>query len=91
VNVELSPCAPPVIAGWRSSRAENGERTAAKKANRGKMYFRSFLDPAPAMLNEEHDVRCLPNTRIALLDEIATWANNKDDKSLCRTPGASYE
>ncbi|RII21467.1 vegetative incompatibility protein HET-E-1 [Alternaria sp. MG1] len=32
--------------------------------------------------NEEHNARCLPNTRTELLDEITTWANNKDDKSI---------
>ncbi|EMD67664.1 hypothetical protein COCSADRAFT_158031 [Bipolaris sorokiniana ND90Pr] len=28
--------------------------------------------------NEEYSARCLPNTRTELLDEITTWANNKD-------------
>ncbi|KAI1603621.1 AAA-16 multi-domain protein [Pyrenophora tritici-repentis] len=32
--------------------------------------------------NEEHNARCLPNTRTELLDEITTWANNKDGKSI---------
>jgi hypothetical protein len=32
--------------------------------------------------NEEHNARCLPNTRTKLLDEITTWANSKDDKSI---------
>ncbi|KAF1957653.1 hypothetical protein CC80DRAFT_471085 [Byssothecium circinans] len=32
--------------------------------------------------NEEHNARCLPNTRTKLLDEITTWANSKDGKSL---------
>ncbi|CAN9164932.1 unnamed protein product [Alternaria alternata] len=32
--------------------------------------------------NEEHSARCLPNTRTELLDEITTWANNKDGKSI---------
>ncbi|KAI5363375.1 hypothetical protein J4E82_011668 [Alternaria postmessia] len=32
--------------------------------------------------NEEHDAQCLPNTRTELLDEITTWANNKDGKSI---------
>jgi Mrp family chromosome partitioning ATPase len=32
--------------------------------------------------NEEHNARCLPNTRTALLDEITTWANNKNGKSI---------
>ncbi|KAF2030467.1 vegetative incompatibility protein HET-E-1 [Setomelanomma holmii] len=31
---------------------------------------------------EEHNARCLPNTRTKLLDAIATWANNKDGKSI---------
>jgi hypothetical protein len=31
---------------------------------------------------EEHNARCLPNTRTELLDEITTWANNKDSKSI---------
>jgi hypothetical protein len=32
--------------------------------------------------DEEHNARCLPNTRTELLDEITTWANNKDGKSI---------
>jgi hypothetical protein len=32
--------------------------------------------------NNEHNARCLPNTRTGLLDEITTWANNKDGKSI---------
>jgi Mrp family chromosome partitioning ATPase len=32
--------------------------------------------------NEEHNGRCLPNTRTKLLDEITTWANSKDSKSI---------
>ncbi|RAQ98842.1 vegetative incompatibility protein HET-E-1 [Stemphylium lycopersici] len=32
--------------------------------------------------NEEHNARCIPNTRTELLDEITTWANNKDGKSI---------
>jgi hypothetical protein len=32
--------------------------------------------------NEEHNARCLPNTRTKLLDEITTWANSKDGKSI---------
>jgi hypothetical protein len=32
--------------------------------------------------NEEHNARCLPNTRTELLDDIATWANSKDGKSI---------
>jgi hypothetical protein len=32
--------------------------------------------------NEEHNARCLPNTRTELLDEITRWANNKDGKSI---------
>jgi hypothetical protein len=32
--------------------------------------------------NEEHNARCLPNTRTKLLDDIATWANSKDSKSI---------
>ncbi|EMD58222.1 hypothetical protein COCSADRAFT_351273 [Bipolaris sorokiniana ND90Pr] len=32
--------------------------------------------------NEEHNARCLPNTRTELLDEITTWVNNKDGKSI---------
>ncbi|KAF1935622.1 hypothetical protein EJ02DRAFT_324548, partial [Clathrospora elynae] len=31
---------------------------------------------------EEHNARCLPNTRTKLLDEITTWANNKEGKSI---------
>lgn len=32
--------------------------------------------------NEEHNARCLPNTRTKLLDEIKTWAQDKDGKSM---------
>jgi hypothetical protein len=32
--------------------------------------------------NDEHNARCLPDTRTELLDEITTWANNKDSKSV---------
>ncbi|KAI4949110.1 hypothetical protein J4E91_005574 [Alternaria rosae] len=32
--------------------------------------------------NEEHNARCLPDTRTKLLDEITTWANDKDGKSI---------
>jgi Mrp family chromosome partitioning ATPase len=32
--------------------------------------------------NEEHNARCLLDTRTELLDEITTWANNKDGKSI---------
>ncbi|KAF5851816.1 hypothetical protein GGP41_000555 [Bipolaris sorokiniana] len=32
--------------------------------------------------NEEHNARCLPKTRTELLDEITTWANDKDGKSI---------
>jgi hypothetical protein len=32
--------------------------------------------------NEEHNARCLPDTRTELLNEITTWANNKDGKSI---------
>ncbi|USP75100.1 WD40 repeat protein [Curvularia clavata] len=32
--------------------------------------------------NEEHNARCLPNTRTELLDKIKKWANNKDEKSI---------
>ncbi|KAF2627243.1 vegetative incompatibility protein HET-E-1 [Macroventuria anomochaeta] len=32
--------------------------------------------------NEEHNARCLPDTRTELLDEITAWANNKDGKSI---------
>jgi hypothetical protein len=32
--------------------------------------------------NEEHNARCLPNTRTELLDEITIRANNKDGKSI---------
>ncbi|KAI1593030.1 WD40 repeat [Pyrenophora tritici-repentis] len=32
--------------------------------------------------NEEHNARCLTDTRTELLDEITTWANNKDGKSI---------
>jgi hypothetical protein len=31
---------------------------------------------------EEHNARCLPNTRIELLDEITTWANDKEGKPI---------
>jgi Mrp family chromosome partitioning ATPase len=31
---------------------------------------------------EEHNARCLPNTRNKLLDEIKTWANSKDSRSI---------
>ncbi|KAL5372028.1 hypothetical protein DPSP01_013821 [Paraphaeosphaeria sporulosa] len=31
---------------------------------------------------DEHNARCLPNTRIHLLKTIADWANNKDGKSI---------
>ncbi|KAI1523476.1 WD40 multi-domain protein, partial [Pyrenophora tritici-repentis] len=31
---------------------------------------------------EEHNARCLPNTRTKLLDEIKTWANSKDGWSI---------
>ena len=31
---------------------------------------------------EEHNARCLPNTRTALLDDIAKWAQDKDSKSI---------
>jgi hypothetical protein len=31
---------------------------------------------------EEHNARCLPNTRTKLLDEITTWANDKEGKSI---------
>ena len=31
---------------------------------------------------EEHNARCLPNTRTTLLDGITTWANDKDGKSI---------
>jgi hypothetical protein len=31
---------------------------------------------------EEHNARCLPNTRTKLLDEITTWANDKEVKSI---------
>ncbi|KAF1974770.1 vegetative incompatibility protein HET-E-1 [Bimuria novae-zelandiae CBS 107.79] len=31
---------------------------------------------------EEHNARCLSNTRTKLLDEITTWANDKDGKSI---------
>jgi Mrp family chromosome partitioning ATPase len=31
---------------------------------------------------EEHNARCLPNTRTNLLDEITRWANNKEGKSI---------
>ncbi|EMD85645.1 hypothetical protein COCHEDRAFT_1148005 [Bipolaris maydis C5] len=32
--------------------------------------------------NEEHNARCLPNTRTELLDDIIRWANNKDGKPI---------
>jgi Mrp family chromosome partitioning ATPase len=32
--------------------------------------------------DEEHNARCLPNTRTQLLDEITTWAQNKDGKPI---------
>jgi hypothetical protein len=32
--------------------------------------------------SEEHNARCLPNTRTELLDAITTWASNKDGKSI---------
>jgi hypothetical protein len=32
--------------------------------------------------NEEHNARCLPNTRTELLDQISQWANNKDSKPI---------
>ncbi|KAF2821770.1 vegetative incompatibility protein HET-E-1 [Ophiobolus disseminans] len=32
--------------------------------------------------DEEHNARCLPNTRKQLLEEITTWANSKDGKSI---------
>ncbi|RAR10389.1 vegetative incompatibility protein het-e-1 [Stemphylium lycopersici] len=32
--------------------------------------------------NEEHNARCLPDTRTELLNEITTWASNKDGKSI---------
>jgi hypothetical protein len=32
--------------------------------------------------NEEHNARCLPDTCTELLDEITTWASNKDGKSI---------
>ncbi|KAF1965830.1 hypothetical protein BU23DRAFT_626770 [Bimuria novae-zelandiae CBS 107.79] len=31
---------------------------------------------------EEHNARCLPNTRTALLKTVAEWATNKDSKSI---------
>lgn len=31
---------------------------------------------------EEHNARCLPNTRTELLDEITEWAKNKDSKPM---------
>jgi hypothetical protein len=31
---------------------------------------------------EEHNARCLPNTRTALLQEITNWAQDKDGKSI---------
>jgi pantothenate kinase-related protein Tda10 len=32
--------------------------------------------------DEEHNARCLPNTRIALLHEITQWAGDKGGKPL---------
>jgi hypothetical protein len=32
--------------------------------------------------HEEHNARCLPNTRTKLLDGITTWANDKEGKSI---------
>jgi pantothenate kinase-related protein Tda10 len=32
--------------------------------------------------NEEHNARCLPNTRTKLLDDITTWAQNRDSKPI---------
>ncbi|CAN9182844.1 unnamed protein product [Alternaria alternata] len=32
--------------------------------------------------NEEHNARCLPNTRTELLDEMTRWANNENGKSI---------
>jgi hypothetical protein len=32
--------------------------------------------------NEEHNARCLPNTRTELLDHITKWANDKDSKPI---------
>jgi pantothenate kinase-related protein Tda10 len=32
--------------------------------------------------NEEHNARCLPNTRTELLDQITKWANDKDGKPI---------
>ncbi|KAF2818070.1 hypothetical protein CC86DRAFT_435377 [Ophiobolus disseminans] len=32
--------------------------------------------------SEEHNARCLPNTRTELLDAITTWANNKGSKPI---------
>ncbi|KAI1559940.1 AAA-16 domain containing protein [Pyrenophora tritici-repentis] len=32
--------------------------------------------------NEEHNARCLPNTRTELLDQITKWANDKDSKPI---------
>jgi hypothetical protein len=32
--------------------------------------------------DEEHNARCLPNTRTELLDDITTWAQNKDGKPI---------
>ncbi|XP_014560916.1 hypothetical protein COCVIDRAFT_22904 [Bipolaris victoriae FI3] len=32
--------------------------------------------------DEEHNARCLPNTRTQLLDEIVTWANDKNSKCI---------
>ncbi|EDU43562.1 vegetative incompatibility protein HET-E-1 [Pyrenophora tritici-repentis Pt-1C-BFP] len=32
--------------------------------------------------NEEHNARCLPNTRTELLDAITTWANNTSGKPI---------
>jgi len=32
--------------------------------------------------NEEHNARCLLNTRTELLDEMTRWANNENGKSI---------
>jgi hypothetical protein len=32
--------------------------------------------------DEEHNARCLPNTRIALLHEITQWAGDKGSKPI---------
>jgi len=31
---------------------------------------------------EEHNARCLPNTRTALLHDITKWAQDKDSKPI---------